>query len=586
MHSGGNVIKQLKNNAVNLLRISKAINNNPASSIISAAQKTLERTTFHLAVLGEFKRGKTSLVNSILGDNYLPTDVLPNTAIITVIEYGKMEACNLTWEDGRKEEWQMNIDSLKRLGAEGDIDASKIRHLILTLDNPILKDGLVIIDTPGVNDISQSRVEVTNGILPHCDAALFLLDAAAPITRSEADFLTTKVLNHKIDELLFIISKADRLNDNELNESIEGAQSRIKEVLGHSRKVITYSSINVAIQKEQGEILTDLELLIEQILPLREKATIDKTKRVISNLKLAIDMILDELESIFILTEADDEQVRQIQERISIEQTEFKTRFERLKTSIEMVGRQTLLKMVDKSITRFFENLKHDLENQIRMQDQNVEAFFKRVLPVQIERSLRQFSEGKASEIKAYIDRFVSHLAEEYTKNFKVPLKLNMEQTGLDMPDWKSSVANDEDSPINKILSNAGPLAVGAIVGSFIAPGIGTLIGGQAGQILGMLSNKKQNDAKITECISQLPTMIDEIQSHFMNHSSGVINNWFNSMLNALEKYHMVQQGQMNSQIENRLAKPSENNSQFNKEQLAAYKQEIMEIYNTLNSKE
>ena len=155
------------------------------------------------------------------------------------------------------------------------------------------------------------------------------------------------------------------------------------------------------------------------------------------------------------------------------------------------------------------------------------------------------------------------------------------------MPDWRSTVADVENSRVKQIVSSHLPWVIGgAIAGNLILPGIGPLIGASAGQILGGESNKKRNELKKTESLSQLPIMMDEISTHFINHTDKVINRWFDSMVSALEEYHRKQTEQMNLKISKRLDPPKKTDNLFNHEQVTSYKQNILHIREILTRKE
>ena len=88
-----------------------------------------------------------------------------------------------------------------------------IHHVELTHPAPLLANRLTIVDTPGVNDINEQRAEITYGYLPRADAAVFLLDATQILTASERQFLEERILRSTRDRLIFVVAKADLLDD-------------------------------------------------------------------------------------------------------------------------------------------------------------------------------------------------------------------------------------------------------------------------------------------------------------------------------------------------------------------------------------
>ena len=97
--------------------------------------------------------------------------------------------------------------------------------------SPLLANRLTIVDTPGVNDINEQRAEITYGYLPRADAAIFLLDATQILTASERQFLEERILRSNRDRLLFVVAKADLLDDKELAETLAFARKHLAAIV-------------------------------------------------------------------------------------------------------------------------------------------------------------------------------------------------------------------------------------------------------------------------------------------------------------------------------------------------------------------
>ena len=172
---------------------------------------------FHLAVLGQFKRGKSTLLNCLLGEELLPTSVIPLTAIPTFIYFNEKKRVRIFFEDS----------PLQEIFAEDASELAKYLYRFVTEEaNPhnqlgvkrvevfhpaaILKNGVVLIDTPGIGSTYKHNTEATLNFLPQCDAALFLLSPDPPLTAAELEFL--KQVSANIRQLLFVLNKTDYLN--------------------------------------------------------------------------------------------------------------------------------------------------------------------------------------------------------------------------------------------------------------------------------------------------------------------------------------------------------------------------------------
>lgn len=193
-----------------------------------------EEGRFHLAVLGQFKRGKSSLLNALLGHDLLPTSVVPLTAIPTFVQYGPDLRICVRYRNGKPadefvgkpvEEAVKILESF--VTEEGN---PKNRLGVMQVDilhpAPILQHGVVLIDTPGVGSTFTHNTHATLNFLPQCDAALFVVSADPPLTEVEAEFL--KAVKSKVARLVFIFNKIDYLSETEREAA-----------LGFFKKVLT-----------------------------------------------------------------------------------------------------------------------------------------------------------------------------------------------------------------------------------------------------------------------------------------------------------------------------------------------------------
>jgi GTP-binding protein EngB required for normal cell division len=164
---------------------------------------------FHLVVLGEFNHGKSTFVNALLGARVLPTGITPTTAVINRVVWAHTPTAHALTRSGEKvqltplelEDW---------VTVEGG-RAADIAHVEVGYPADILRDQIVLVDTPGVNDLNEQRAEVTYGYVPRADAVIFLLDAGQALKDSEREFLSSHVLEGSRDRLIFVLGKIDLL---------------------------------------------------------------------------------------------------------------------------------------------------------------------------------------------------------------------------------------------------------------------------------------------------------------------------------------------------------------------------------------
>lgn len=538
-----------------LQQANSSIGNKITEELVESVMQSIQRDTFHLAILGEFKRGKSSLVNSLLGGHaLLPTDILPQTTCIHILEYGEEEQFKVVWDHQPAETFPLSKANLERYGAQGDVDVERIKYIHIRLSDPLLKQGLTIIDTPGVNDISRSRAEVTEQILPYCDAALFLIDAVAPLTRSEADFLQNKVLTYHLDHLLFILSKSDRLDEDELEESLTGATSRIHQVIGRELQIIPYSSREVDRWRLEGREHPTHTRLLKEFQKLQVEAKQATENRQASRLLLAVQLLLEQADIQKNIQRLNEEKLQSYQQELRYRRAEVESRFMQLATSIDRVGRQTLEQMLDKSVQHLSEHMLDQLNYQFRLQEGNPEKFWNHIIPLQMERMIKLFSETKAPEIQAYLNRFVEHVAKEYYRSFQLRLVLPRPDQELQMPVWNADIQQGTSSSVQKMMGNVLPFSVGAIAGSILLPGIGTIVGGALASILTTVSRDKKQEQVKTDLMLQLPSLVQQVTDLYMKQLRQSVFGWFEKLNHSLECYHREQEKQLITLIESKLA--------------------------------
>ena len=148
----------------------------------------IQRDFYTIVVLGEFKRGKSTLVNALLGTKLLPMDVLPETATINAIMYNEEPKLTVVHRDGTAKNGEVSYDFLKQYSArEEGSEAENVRYIKIGYPCELLKNRIVMVDTPGVSDLNEQRSEVTYQFVPKANAVLFVLDANAPLKKTEKE---------------------------------------------------------------------------------------------------------------------------------------------------------------------------------------------------------------------------------------------------------------------------------------------------------------------------------------------------------------------------------------------------------------
>ncbi|MFP5212321.1 MAG: dynamin family protein [Acidobacteriota bacterium] len=218
-------------------------------------REKVEADVFNLVVVGQFKRGKTCFINALLGKSILPVAVVPLTSIVTVLRYGERLTVTVYFNDGREE--AIDCESLSEYVTEigNPNNMKEVREVVITYPSPYLKDGVRLIDTPGVGSVYQHNTDVAYKYLPQSDAALFLLSVDQPVSRAELDFLTD--VRQYSDRIFFLLNKIDYVSESEVEQSIRFSQKALEEVMGAGGKIFPVSA-RLALSAKTGGSEDDL----------------------------------------------------------------------------------------------------------------------------------------------------------------------------------------------------------------------------------------------------------------------------------------------------------------------------------------
>jgi hypothetical protein len=129
---------------------------------INIASQNLREGVFRLLVLGDMKRGKSTFLNALIGENLLPSDVNPCTAVLTVLRYGSLKKVTVYFKDGQspeeldfkqfKQKYTIDPTEAKQLEQEKKQAFPNVEYAVVEYPLPLLEKGIEIVDSPGLND--------------------------------------------------------------------------------------------------------------------------------------------------------------------------------------------------------------------------------------------------------------------------------------------------------------------------------------------------------------------------------------------------------------------------------------------------
>lgn len=202
---------------------------------VAELRRRLDQQAFRVVVAGAQKRGKSTLVNALLGRPVLPTGVVPLTAVETTLAYGAAEHVEVRYLARPSE--VLPLARLADLVTEQGNPANRrgIAAVTVRLPLPLLARGLELVDTPGTGSVYAHNTAAAAEALDRMDAAIFVLSADPPISAEERVFL--RAVRDRAVRLFCVLNKADRLTADEVREATAFTERVIREELGHRERV-------------------------------------------------------------------------------------------------------------------------------------------------------------------------------------------------------------------------------------------------------------------------------------------------------------------------------------------------------------
>jgi GTPase SAR1 family protein len=390
----------------------------------------IKKDFFTIVVLGEFKRGKSTFVNALIGMDLLPADVLPTTATINALMYDDKKQVHVVMQDGSVEKGKATKEYLSQFSAGKRNDAEKVKFIEIGCQAPILENKVVIVDTPGVSDINEQRVQVTYDFIPKANAVIFLLDATAPLKKTEKDFIEAHLLSIGLDNIIFIANKYDEIDEEEDEDIIRETKNRMikafKDKQGRDmipNIEIVPLSAKMALQgiiHNQKELIDDSGIIevkkrIERILS-EGTMTLDKMKRYKARLQTIIEVLQHEIKNEIEMQALSQEDLQAVIEHIHALLDDYENNKKSVDAYVEQ-EKKTIIAMTDKSLILFHKRLKEDITDQIEGYNG---ADFKEFIENHVNKQLKRSMENWVDTYSGYIDQLLIHLERSLAQGMAV----------------------------------------------------------------------------------------------------------------------------------------------------------------------
>lgn len=187
---------------------------------------------FSIVVVGEFSAGKSTLLNALMGKRILPSFSNETTATVNFLRHSEKapngEAGRVFYNDGAEESIQdATLDTIEKfVSTKGKDVAKRVDHLDLYLDSEFLKDGITLVDSPGLNGVADGHREITETQILKSHACIFLFNSDHPGSKTDFEFLHD--LQSRVKTIIFVLNKIDEIKADE-GETPESVIETLKE---------------------------------------------------------------------------------------------------------------------------------------------------------------------------------------------------------------------------------------------------------------------------------------------------------------------------------------------------------------------
>ena len=205
-----NMVAQVNTGMVQMEKLAASMDLEENRKALEKSREKLTSHKFAVGILGEFKRGKSTVINSLLEKEIMPADILPTSATMNRVTYDLTPHVELLMRDGSTKE--IGIGELPayvtKLSEEYEAQAAQVEEAIVYYPCKFCQNGVDIVDTPGLNDDERMN-RITEEVIPKLDAVIMVVTPDNPFSMSEADFVRNKLMTSDLSRLIFLVNKID-----------------------------------------------------------------------------------------------------------------------------------------------------------------------------------------------------------------------------------------------------------------------------------------------------------------------------------------------------------------------------------------
>ena len=210
-----------------------------APQIETCSQLLTSKEQVEVAVLGRFKAGKSSLLNSLAGIDVLLVGVVPVTSVITKFAFGEHPRVVIHYLNGTSSTVSLREVAEFVSEAQNPENRKGVAMVVITVPELARYKGLTFVDTPGIGSVFLHNTAVSMNWLARVGAALVAVSVDSPLM--EHDLQLLRELRTFTPKIVLLLTKADLLSQAELNEVSLFIGAKLREHLGFTPPMLPFS---------------------------------------------------------------------------------------------------------------------------------------------------------------------------------------------------------------------------------------------------------------------------------------------------------------------------------------------------------
>ena len=380
-------------------------------------ENVLNERKYYLTFWGHFSAGKSKLINNILQRDILPVQSRETTALLTYICYGVEEKCWIHYEDGRSEEY--GIEMVKKVfqNSEKVNHLDEIHHIEVWVNNELLQQGLILVDTPGINTVIQKHQQIAIDAIEQSGRIIYVLGSAP--SSIDKEFIS-QIVKCGV-EIIFVRTKCDTFKNEEESAdcALQGDQRTLEELIGKTVQFIPVSNEKdteyYANIEKLNKVLKNLSVDIENEL---KRSVVGRLQVIIKQYESELHIMNTQLKQVI---DGNTEQIKQEIEQCTYKMNKLKSLSKDLEQKL-----QEHIKRTDREIRI---ELKSITEN-------SVEKFKRKLLGIDLVEDIEKKAHGLCeTEWKNVVYDIQKVLNRDYNGIVEMELKeLSLEAENCEFP--------------------------------------------------------------------------------------------------------------------------------------------------------